>query len=98
MLSQFIGNVDVNAAGVLIAIAVTICVIVTTMVSKRRSRRAIEIDFELGKMRLQNEDAANSREVDRSREYNLAKLASEREVEFKRIDGNMITSHTRTDS
>ncbi len=96
MLQSIVGVVDANSAAVLIAMAVCICVVVTTAIGRHRRRAEIANEFELAKIRLANERAGAEQQEDRRREFELAKLASEREVEFKRIDHNLITSHART--
>ena len=83
MLSQLIGPVDMNAAAVLVAISITLCIIITTMVAKRRSRRELEQEFELAKIKLRDE-----------RDIKAANLQNTRDLEFKRIDQNLITSHS----
>ena len=55
-------------------------------------------ELELAKIRLRNEDEASKRQTDAKRDYELARMASEREIEFKRIDTNLITSHARVAS
>jgi hypothetical protein len=96
MLSAIVGNVDWNAAAVLCIFFITLCVVTTALIAKRRSKTDVSNEFELAKIKLHNEDADAKRNNDRQREYELGKLAMEKEVQFKRIDGNMITSHART--
>jgi hypothetical protein len=95
MLSQIVGQVDFNSAAVLCVAFVCACVVATTLIAKRRSRLVLNQEFELAKIRLRNEDEASKRQTDAKRDYELAKMASEREIEFKRIDSNLITSHAR---
>ena len=70
----------------------------TSLVVKQRSRLLLDQEFDLTKIRLQNEDEASKRQTDAKRDYELARMASEREIEFKRIDTNLITSHARVAS
>lgn len=82
MLSTLIGPVDFNAALVLCVLFVTICIIVTAMIAKRRSKLEIGNEFELAKMKQQDESKA--------RQYGLD---TERQYKFKQLDQNLITSH-----
>lgn len=90
MLAYIVGSVDTYSAAVLIAIAVTLCIIITTAIGKRRGKRELEMQFEVDKQKLRNEDMQNQRVNDRAREFELAKIASERDVQFKRIDTGLI--------
>jgi hypothetical protein len=91
MLSQIVGQVDFNSAAVLCVAFICLCVVATTLIAKRRSRP----QFELDRIRLRNEDEADKRKIEAKRDCDLARMASDREVEFKRIDSNLITSHAR---
>lgn len=97
MLSQIVGQVDFNSATVLCVAFVCICIVLTSIIM-RRGRFVLNQEFELAKNRLRNEDEANRRQTDAKRDCELARMASEREVEFKRIDSNLITSHSRVGS
>lgn len=90
MLAYIVGPVDWNSAAVLIAMFVTLCIAVTTAIGKRRSKRELEMQFEIDKQKLRNEDEIDKRKSAYSNEYNLAKLATERDVQFKRIDTGLI--------
>lgn len=95
MFSWIVGSVDWNAAAVLIAMFVALCITVSAAIAKRRSRVEINNEFALAKIKLLNEDEANKRQQQRQHEFDLGKLALEKEVEIKRIDANMLTSHAR---
>jgi hypothetical protein len=97
MLSQIVGPVDFNSAAVLCVAFICLSVVVSLAVT-RRSRLLLDQEFDLAKIRLQNEDEASKRQTDAKRDYELARMASEREIEFKRIDTNLITSHARVAS
>jgi hypothetical protein len=90
MFSQIIGSVDVNAAAVLCVMAIAVCIMATTFIGKRRSGAELKMQFEVDKTKLHNEDAANKRQNDRQLEYDLAKLATERDVQFRRIETGLI--------
>jgi hypothetical protein len=94
MLSQIVGQVDFNSAAVLCVAFICLSVIATSFILRRRSALVSGQEFELAKIRLRNEDEASKRQTDAKRDYELARMASEREVEFKRIDSNLITSHS----
>lgn len=90
MFSWLIGSVDVNAAAVLCILLIAICIILTTMIGKRRSRRELQMQFEIDKAKLRNEDLVSVRNNERQREYDMAKLSTERDVQFKRIETGLI--------
>lgn len=90
MLSNLVGAVDAYSAAVLIAISVTLCIVVTTMVGKRRSKRELEMQFEIDKEKLANENRENERSANIAHEFNMAKLSTEKDVAFKRIERGVI--------
>jgi preprotein translocase subunit SecG len=55
MLAYVVGNVDQNAALVLAVLFITICIFITTAIAKRRSRRDVQNEFDLAKIKLANE-------------------------------------------
>lgn len=85
MLSQLVGTVDINAAAVLVVIFAGIGVSCVTMIAKRRSRLELTQEFELAKIKAQNEidSIAYKNETDRA-------------YKFKQIDQGLITSHARS--
>lgn len=84
MLSQIVGPVDQYSASVLVFAFITLCIVITTMVVKRRSRRDISNEHELAKIK-QADESARSQYV----------AETTRMVEFKKIDQGLITSHRR---
>ena len=91
MFAWLVGNVDVPAAAVLVAMFIGIGIVSTVGIAQHMSERAYQV-----KMReLENSDAQAERNVALQRDIELGKIASNREIEFKRIDTNMITSHSR---
>lgn len=94
MLRWIIGNVDQNSAAVLIVLGICACVIVTSWIVRRRSRVDIEHDFELAKMKQRDAQAIAEGSQRSAHELQLAKIGSNRDIEMKRIEGGMITSHT----
>ncbi|EAQ35655.1 hypothetical protein NB311A_12564 [Nitrobacter sp. Nb-311A] len=98
MLSQIVGPVDFDSAAVLCVAFICLSIVATSLAVTRRSRPVLNQEFELAKIRLRNEDEANKRQTDAKRDCELARMASEREIEFKRIDANLITSHARVAS
>jgi hypothetical protein len=98
MLSEIVGPVDFNSAAVLCVAFVCLSVVAVSLAVKRRSRLVLDQEFELAKIRLHNENEAGNRQIDAKRDCDLARMASEREIEFKRIDTNLITSHARVAS
>lgn len=90
MLSHIVGQVDFNSAAVLCIAFISLCIIVTTAIGKRRSRQELSMQFEIDKQKLRNEDEGSKRNQTLTHEYNMAKLATERDVQFKRIDTGLI--------
>lgn len=90
MLSQIVGQVDWNSAAVLCVLFITICIAVTTAIGKRRSSQELKMQFEVDQQKLRNDDAQNKRINERQHELDMAKLATERDVQFKRIDSGLI--------
>jgi type II secretory pathway pseudopilin PulG len=84
MLSQLVGPVDFNAALVLIVIFGGLGASALALVVKRRSRLELTQEFELAKIKAQNEidSIAYKNETDRA-------------YKFKQIDQGLITSHAR---
>lgn len=90
MLNQIVGPVEWSSAAVLIAICAMLCVTITTAIGKRRTARSVELEFEIGRLKLQNEDEADKRRNQRQLEMDLTKLAFDKEVEIKRIDSGLL--------
>lgn len=90
MLAKIVGAVDWSSAAVLCVLFITICIAVTTAIGKRRSRQELTMRFDIDKMKLHNDDKANERVNQRQHEIELTKIATERDVQFKRIDSGMI--------
>lgn len=84
MLSALVGSVDINGALVLMTLIVSLCIVITSLIIKRRSRTDVANEFELAKMRqtAENDRAQFSLETDRA-------------YKFKQLDSNLITSHHR---
>lgn len=90
MFSWLVGQVSIEAAIVLVAMFAAIAVTMNVFLAMFRSRRSLEMQFEVDKTKLHNEDMANKRTNDRTLEYDMARLATERDVQFKRIETGMI--------
>lgn len=85
------GPIDPGAAGLALAVMfITLCIFCTSWIVKRRSRREIANNFELAKIKERDCHALALANNERQRDYELGKLASEREIEFKRIDGKAL--------
>jgi hypothetical protein len=82
MLSNIVGQVDLNAAAVLVAGIVCLCVVITSLIVKRRSRTDVSNEFQLKKM---NQESEHQR--------GLFQLETARAYQFKQLDQNLITSH-----
>lgn len=82
MLQQFVGNVDFNSAIVLAVAFIVVGVMVTTMIAKRRSRLDVTNEFELAKIKQQDQ-----------KELEMARIATERDYKMGQLEKNLITSH-----
>lgn len=85
-LSNLVGQVDISAAFVLVAAIVCTCIVVTSLIVKRRSRTDVSNVFELAKMKQEAESARALYAVETDRAY-----------KFKQIETGLITSHARND-
>jgi hypothetical protein len=84
MLSQIVGPVNFNSACVLAVGFVCACIVITSLIIKRRSLVDVTNEFELAKMKQQAEN-------DRA----MFQVETDRAFKFKQIDQNLITSHAR---
>lgn len=90
MLAQIVGNVDVNSAAVLIVLWIATGAAVVAFIVNYRSKQRLQLQYEIDRQKLANEDAANKRESDRQQTVSLAKLATEKDVQFRRIETGLI--------
>ncbi len=90
MFSQLVGSVSMEAALVLCVMFGALAVIVVTFIGMYRSKQSLEMQFEIDKTKLHNEDMVNKRQQERTLEYDMAKLAVDRDVQFRRIETGMI--------
>jgi hypothetical protein len=88
-LADMIGQVDVYSAAVALGVGAGVTIIATTALA-RAPRKKLEMDFELARLKQSQEHAERTQANDISREKELAKIASGREIEFKRIENGMI--------
>ena len=84
MLSSIVGQVDGNSALVLAVAIICMCIVVTSLIVKRRSRIDLAHQFELAKMKQQSENAVSVYQAETDRSY-----------KFKQLDQGLITSHAR---
>jgi len=94
MLQWIVGNVDANSAAVLIMLSICLCVAGTALIVRRRTKVDVEHEFDLAKMKLRDARDAQTESQKRAHELALARLAADTEVNVKRIDSGMITSHS----
>jgi hypothetical protein len=85
MLSWFVGNVDVSAAAVLVALGGGITIIATAFIAKYQSADAAEHAFKLEKMKIEAETQKSMYQVETDRVYKT-----------KQLEQNLITSHRET--
>lgn len=81
-ISAILGPVDANSALVMAAFCIGMAVIITTLIIKRRSRLEINNDFALAKIKLQDD-----------RDFKALAAANSHDVEIKKIEQGLITSH-----
>ena len=86
MLKLIVGDVDLYSGAVLVAMAIGAAVFCTTWIAQRRSRTEIANDFALAKMRHEDQT-----------KLEMAKIADRRDVELKKIESGLITSHRSDD-
>ena len=85
------GPIDPIVAGLAMAVMfITFCIFFTSFVLRHRTHTELKMQFELDKTKLHNEDADKKRQNDRLLEYDMAKLATERDVQFRRIETGLI--------
>lgn len=84
MLAQLVGQVDWNSAIVLCVLFIVAGVVATTLIAKRRSRQELQQEFDLAKIKQQNERDLSGLKIDREWGYKEKALAQ-----------NLITSHAR---
>lgn len=84
MLQSIVGPVDAYSATVLVAIAACFCIVATTTIARFRRQSEISNEFELARAKQQDD-----------RDLKAMALQTEREVKFKQLDQNLITSHAR---
>src|SRR5260370_4599525 len=94
MFQWIIGNVDVNSAAVLVVLNICLCVVGTALIVRRRNKVDVEHEFELAKMKQHDFMEVQIESQKRAHELALARLAADTEVNIKRIDSGMITSHS----
>lgn len=90
MFAWLVGNVDANSAFVLACMFAAVGVPTAIMVAKRRSRRELELQFEVDSQKLANEDKANERQNQRQLEHDLAQISTEKDIQFERIHSGLI--------
>lgn len=97
MLYRIVGQVDFNAALVLCVLFAAICIVLSVLIN-RKSKRRVEIEFELEHQKLLNDDEENKRSNQRLLEVDLARIATEKDVNFKRIESGLIEVHKKKEN
>lgn len=90
MLSWFVGQVDVPAAAVLVAIVIGTGIGFASFIVVYKSKQEVHNKFELAKMAQQAETQIKLQDSKLNQETALAKIAANREVEVRRIDTGML--------
>lgn len=86
MLKLLVGDVDLYSASVLVAFALGAAIFCTTWIAHRRSRKEVENEFELAKMRQED-----------TTKIEIAKHHDFHSRELKKIESGLITSHRSDD-
>lgn len=94
-IASLIGSLDSPAAGVLAVMFVVIGVIATSLILKRRSKVELSNEFELAKMRLQNENDLKVKAQDQSHQRQVQVNDNTFNLERAKIETGLITSHAR---
>lgn len=94
MLGSFVGAVDLPAAAVLIAISIAVAVVMTTFLSVHTGKQQRSYDFELAKMTKEMEHQSRETSLKNDLEKDLARVASNREVEIRRIESGLVDLKT----
>lgn len=97
MLAYIVGNVDLYSAAVLCVTSVALTIMVTSILVKWKSSEELNMQFEIDKNKLRNEDLDKQRNNDRQTEYDMAKLSTEKDIQFKRIDTGLIELKRNTE-
>ncbi len=95
-LSTLIGPIDQSAAIFLSVAAITICIITTTMIIKRRSRRDIANEHELAKLKEANSQRLAEMRLANVHDTETRNIETNALLERERIGKGMITSHATT--
>lgn len=85
MLKMLVGEVDLYAAAVLVAMAIGAAIFCTTWISQRRSRQEIANAHELAKIKQKDETTLQA-----------AKIARQWDNADKKVEQGLITSHRDT--
>lgn len=90
MLANIVGNVDSNAAAVLIVFWIAAAAAIVAFIVNYRSKQRLQLQHSIDSQKLSNEDAANKRQSEQSTSIKFAQIASEKEIQFRRIDTGLI--------
>lgn len=94
-LAAIVGAIDIPAAFMLVALFVTICIVVTTMIVKRRSNLEMNNEFALAKIRLADAQTLAIDDAAKKHEQKLASQSANFRLEEQKIERGLLTSHTK---
>lgn len=92
-LADIVGPVTVESSAVLCFIAVALCIIITTAIAKRRSRRDVENEFELAKIKEANAQSLNERRLANEQEAKLFGLETTRQAELEKVRAGLLVGY-----
>ena len=96
MLAKIVGDVNMFSAAVLVSIFSMLTIVGSIWFAKRRSRVEIDNDFQLAKIKQENDTAFSEKKLDNAYEENKFKLETERIVKMGQVEKGLITSHRRS--
>lgn len=95
MLASIVGNVDTYSAAVLVFLWIATAACVVSFIVNYRSKQRLQLQYEIDRQKLANEDVANKR-TDMELNVKLARIALEKDVQFRRIETGLIEAKVET--
>lgn len=94
MFSSLVGMVDTSAAVVLVAMFAGMTAVLLAL-AWRRSRRMVETDFDLAKIKSKQDHERAQYTAETDRLVKLETAQGEREVKLEQTRHNLLTSHAK---
>lgn len=92
MFTLIVGSpIDPVTAGLALAVMfITLCIFATCFIAVRKSKTQLQLQFDIDKIKLRDEDAEKKRQNDRHLQTDLVKLATDKDIQYRRIETGMI--------